>query len=567
MVWRALGSDRRWPIPLALAAALLVSACGGDNDEASAGSAASSAAASLPVAGTQTPLVEPAASGAGAESAVAVPAPTPAPALAPETPVANAIETPAADAAGTPPAETAETPANAIETLPADAAGVPPAETAEAPPPAAAETPAVVAEVSPAPDSAAGAVPLVTAADEPPLSPEMAAMIAAGDPEAGRSYAQRCVGCHSMREEQTVGGPQSGPVLFGVFEAQAGAQSDFAYSPALVGMHDAGLSWTAARLNAFLSDPAAAAPGTSMTIGAIRDDQARANVIAYLKTLQPEPDTNGATNALVTRITGADLADGEALATGRCSSCHSFAQGGAAIVGPNLYDIVGAPVAAAEGFNYSQALRALGDEGAEWTFDRLDAFLANPAITVPGTRMGFAGIANPDDRAAVIAYLRTLSENPASLGDGRLGIGVYQPDLTPLIFGNGQAQIGQSKFGTFACDACHDPGLLGGVAGMGGAVPPLVGLSFEEKWFSGTVYALFDHLAQHAAQEAADIADSDLPFLLAYILSRNGFQPGDQKSPAGSRCVAGHGILSIAIPALRGAQNSAPQICRPATRR
>ncbi len=387
-----------------------------------------------------------------------------------------------------------------------------------------------------------GEVPLVTDLDEPALSPEMAAMIDAGDAESGRRYAQRCVGCHSMREEQTAGGPQVGPVLFGIFDAPAGAQAGFDYSPALAGMNEAGLTWTAARLNAFLTDPSAALPGTTMNSGTIADDQSRADVIAYLRTLEPEPEAGGADADLIARIATANVADGEALAAGRCGGCHTFTAGGDTIVGPNLYDVVDRQVAAVEGFAYSQALRDLGAD-ATWTFDRLDSFLASPAVAVPGTRMGFAGISDPDDRAAVIAYLQTLSENPVSLtGEGLLGIGVYQADLTPIVFSRGQAEIGQARFGTFACDACHEPGLQGGVAGMGGAVPPLVGFRFEEKWFGGTVFALFDHLAQHTAQVTEDIADSDLPFLMAFILSRNGFQPGSLLFPLDRDAMRGMGF-------------------------
>lgn len=495
--------DRKWSLAFSLAAALLVSACGGSDEEPASDANSATAVISGP---------------AEAAAASTASADTPPPA--------------SGDVAVTPtPASSARAPAEA-------ASAAAPADSAAAP--ASTPAPAAVAEAAEPP--AVNEALLVTNLDEPALSPEMAAMIEAGDAEAGRRYAQRCVGCHSMREEQTTGGPQVGPVLFGIFDAPAGAQADFDYSPALAGMGEAGLTWTAARLNAFLTDPPAALPGTTMSSGAIADDENRANVIAYLKSLQPEPEAPGANADLIARIAGADLADGEALAVGRCGGCHTFTAGGETIVGPNLYDIVGRQVAAVEGFAYSQALRDLGAD-ATWTFDRLDAFLAGPAVAVPGTRMGFAGLSDPDDRAAVIAYLRTLSEAPVSLtGQGLLGIGVYQEDLTPIVFSRGQAEIGQARFGTFGCDACHEPGLLGGVAGMGGAVPPLVGFRFEEKWYGGTVYALFNYLEQHAAQQANDIADTDLPFLMAFILSRNGFQPGTILFPLDRDAMRGMGF-------------------------
>jgi cytochrome c len=96
----------------------------------------------------------------------------------------------------------------------------------------------------------------------------------------------------------------------------------------------------------------------------------------------------------------------------KCASCHTFAQGEPNRVGPNLYNTVNRPVAQHEGFAYSDALKAYG---GEWNYDRLSAFLANPKAEVPGTKMSFAGIAKDQERADLIAYLRTLSDAPVPL--------------------------------------------------------------------------------------------------------------------------------------------------------
>ena len=82
------------------------------------------------------------------------------------------------------------------------------------------------------------------------------------------------------------------------------------------------------------------------------------------------------------------------------------------IVGPNLYNVVGGPHAHMQGFDYSNALK--GKTGP-WTFAELNEWLHKPSAYAPGTRMGFAGIANDQDRANVIDYLRTLSPNPLPL--------------------------------------------------------------------------------------------------------------------------------------------------------
>jgi cytochrome c len=101
-----------------------------------------------------------------------------------------------------------------------------------------------------------------------------------------------------------------------------------------------------------------------------------------------------------------------------CTSCHSFEKGGRNAVGPNLWDVLGNKKAHIDGFGYSPGLQAMaakgGDEGA-WGYENLNAFLANPKGYLPGTRMAYAGMRRAEDRANLIAYLRTLSDSPKAL--------------------------------------------------------------------------------------------------------------------------------------------------------
>ena len=108
----------------------------------------------------------------------------------------------------------------------------------------------------------------------------------------------------------------------------------------------------------------------------------------------------------------ADPAAGEADVKKLCSICHNFAEGGPAIVGPNLYGIVGAPHAHMVGYSYSNAIK--GKTGP-WTYDELNKWLKKPSAYAPGTKMGFAGINDDKERADVIDYLHTLSHNPEPL--------------------------------------------------------------------------------------------------------------------------------------------------------
>jgi cytochrome c len=107
----------------------------------------------------------------------------------------------------------------------------------------------------------------------------------------------------------------------------------------------------------------------------------------------------------------ADVGKGQASAK-KCAACHTFEQGGANKVGPNLYGIVGKPKAQVAGFNYSGALKG---KGGDWSYEELNGFVQNPKAHTPGTIMAFAGIPQAGERADLLAYLRTLSPNPPPL--------------------------------------------------------------------------------------------------------------------------------------------------------
>ncbi len=102
----------------------------------------------------------------------------------------------------------------------------------------------------------------------------------------------------------------------------------------------------------------------------------------------------------------ADVAAGQALIK-KCTACHTFDRGGKNGVGPNQWGIVGSTFAHSDGFNYSQALKDLHGKKS-WGFQELSDFLTAPSKYIPGTKMSFAGIKNPQDRANLIAYLNTL---------------------------------------------------------------------------------------------------------------------------------------------------------------
>jgi cytochrome c len=114
---------------------------------------------------------------------------------------------------------------------------------------------------------------------------------------------------------------------------------------------------------------------------------------------------------LPVRFASADAGRGENAAK-KCSACHTFGKGEPNRVGPNLWGVVGRQKASEAGFNYSAAMKA---QKGNWTPEDLDTYLLNPKAMVPGTNMTFAGIQRGGERADVIAYLNSLSDNPAPL--------------------------------------------------------------------------------------------------------------------------------------------------------
>jgi cytochrome c len=271
--------------------------------------------------------------------------------------------------------------------------------------------------------------------DTPAVS--LAALLAAGSVEEGQTVAKKCAACHSFEQ----GGPNKiGPALWGVLGRDIASHEGFAYSDALASKEGA---WDYESINAFVTNPKEWAPGTKMAFAGLSKPADRANVVLYLRSLSDSPlplpevpaeasagastavaaTGEGATEAetvdaptesLATLLASASLERGQK-GTRVCSACHSFDQGGPNKIGPALWGVLGRDIASQEGFSYSGAMS--GKEGA-WDYETLDAYLADPRGWAPGNKMAFAGVKKPADRADVILYLRSLSDDPEPLPEG-----------------------------------------------------------------------------------------------------------------------------------------------------
>ena len=107
----------------------------------------------------------------------------------------------------------------------------------------------------------------------------------------------------------------------------------------------------------------------------------------------------------------ADVAKGQQVFN-KCTACHNAEKGGANQLGPNLWDVLGEPIGKGKGFAFSPALSG---KGGSWDWHSLSEWLKNPKAFAPGTKMTFAGLSNPQDRADVIAFLNSHSDAPEAL--------------------------------------------------------------------------------------------------------------------------------------------------------
>ena len=106
-----------------------------------------------------------------------------------------------------------------------------------------------------------------------------------------------------------------------------------------------------------------------------------------------------------------DLAHGEKVFK-KCSACHMIASGGKNMIGPNLWGVIGRTAGSISDYKYSKAMTAYAKQ---WNFEEMNSYLIKPQAYIKGTKMAFAGLRKEKDRASVILYLNSKSDNPKTL--------------------------------------------------------------------------------------------------------------------------------------------------------
>lgn len=217
--------------------------------------------------------------------------------------------------------------------------------------------------------------------------------------------------------------------------------------------------------------------------------------------------------SLAAGVVGAEQigdADAGAEVFRKCSGCHQIGHGAEDKIGPHLNGIFGRPAAAHEGYRYSKSMDRAGNDGLIWTAETLDAYIDNPRALVSKTRMSFRGVKDANDRANVLAYLRTFSDNPANIPEAEPTALATDHDLDPAIL----ALEGDAEYGEYLaseCLTCHQ------ADGTADGIPSITLWPTED--FIVAMHAYKRKLRPHPVMQmmAGRLNDEEIAALAAYF--------------------------------------------------
>ena len=185
--------------------------------------------------------------------------------------------------------------------------------------------------------------------------------------------------------------------------------------------------------------------------------EAAARQVAAAPAPAPETDTaepeTAPEDVQTASLDFGDAENGEELFA-QCRSCHQVGRGAEDRIGPHLNGIFGRRAGAHDGFNYSDDMEMMGSDGLTWERETLDAYLENPKALVSRTRMNFAGLDDPEERADIMAYLRQFSASPQNIPEAAPTAMAREVELSEDVL----AIVGDTDYGEYLaseCKTCH----------------------------------------------------------------------------------------------------------------
>ena len=225
----------------------------------------------------------------------------------------------------------------------------------------------------------------------------------------------------------------------------------------------------------------------------------------------------GAVCALICATTAAaegagDAARGEVVFR-QCQSCHEVGADAENRVAPHLNMVFGRAVGTVEGFRYSNALRNAGTDGLVWQDGTLDAFLTDPRGYLPGTRMSYRGLPDPQDRMDLLAYLHRFSGSDEALDTAVGDAQDAYPVAAEILAIAGDPAYGEYLSGE--CTSCHQ------ADGAASGIPSITHWPVAD--FVAAMHAYKDGARIHPVMQmmAARLSNEEIAALAAYFETTN----------------------------------------------
>lgn len=205
-----------------------------------------------------------------------------------------------------------------------------------------------------------------------------------------------------------------------------------------------------------------------------------------------------------------DAARGQDLFKQHCAACHQIGPEAKNRIGPRLNGIFGRRAGTLEGFAYSKPMTRMGADGLTWTLETLHAYVENPRALVSGTRMAYRGMADSQDRGALLAYLREWSDKPQNIPEAEPTAVRTNPDLDPAIL----ALKGDRDYGEYLgseCTTCHR------TDGSDQGIPSITG--WPEEDFVVAMHAYKQKLRPHPVMQmmAGRLSNDEIAALAAWF--------------------------------------------------